>query len=58
MIELRQEREAMREAELIHAQSRYPISFTLITAVILLLVGVVAVSSMIFNIGPFNDGAP
>ncbi|MER8442880.1 DUF202 domain-containing protein [Mesorhizobium sp. M1066] len=57
MIGLRQERDAMRDAELIHAQSGYPISFTLITAVILLVVGLFAIASMVFGIGPFNDAA-
>jgi uncharacterized membrane protein YidH (DUF202 family) len=58
MVGLREERNAMREAGVIHGQSRYPISFTLITAVILLLIGLVAIASMIFNIGPFNDPGP
>lgn len=57
MIGLRRERDAMRDAGLIHAQSGYPISFTLLTAVILLLIGLVAISSMIFNVGPFTDAS-
>lgn len=56
MVGLRQERRAMREAGLVHGDSRYPVSFTLVTAVILLLIGLVAIASMIFNVGPFNDG--
>lgn len=55
MIGLRRERDAMREAGLIHAQSGYPVSFTLITAVILLVVGLFAIASMVFGIGPFTD---
>ena len=44
----------MREAGLIHAQSKFPPSLTLITAVILLVIGVVAILSMVFQIGPFG----
>ncbi|RVB74499.1 DUF202 domain-containing protein [Mesorhizobium sp. M6A.T.Cr.TU.014.01.1.1] len=55
MAGLRQERNAMRQADLVHAESGYPVSFTLITAVILLLIGLVAISSMVFNVGPFTD---
>ncbi|MER9401492.1 DUF202 domain-containing protein [Mesorhizobium sp. M0615] len=57
MAGLRRERGAMRDAGLIHAETGYPVSFTLITAVILLLVGLVAISSMVFNVGPFTDGS-
>ncbi|WP_245331213.1 YidH family protein [Mesorhizobium sophorae] len=57
MAGLRRERDAMRDAGLIHAQSGYPVSFTLITAVILLLIGLVAISSMVFNVGPFTDAS-
>jgi putative membrane protein len=57
MIGLRHERDAMRDAGLIHAQSGYPVSFTLITAVILLFVGIVAIASMVFGIGPFTDAS-
>jgi putative membrane protein len=54
MIGLRHEREAMRGAGLIHAQSHFPVSLTLITAVLLLIIGIVAIVSMIFQIGPFD----
>jgi len=54
MIGLRREREAMREAGLIHAESGFPPSMTLITAVILLIVGVIAIVSMISQAGPFG----
>ncbi|WP_457153602.1 YidH family protein [Mesorhizobium sp. P5_C1] len=57
MAGLRRERDAMHDAGLIHAQSGYPVSFTLITAVILLLIGLVAISSMVFNVGPFTDAS-
>ncbi len=39
---------------LIHGESRFPVSLTLITAVLLLLVGIAAIVSMIFNVGPFR----
>jgi inner membrane protein YidH len=51
---LRDERTAMAADGLIHAQSRFPVSLTLITAVLLLLIGVVAIVSMIFQAGPFG----
>ncbi|RUM95782.1 DUF202 domain-containing protein [Pseudaminobacter arsenicus] len=50
---LRHEREAMRQAGLVHAESRFPPSMTLITALILLVVGVAAIISMAFQVGPF-----
>ena len=54
MIGLRAERGAMKAAGLIHGESRFPPSFTLITAILLLLVGVVVGISMVFRIGPFK----
>jgi putative membrane protein len=54
MVGLRGEREALREAGLIHAQSQFPVSLTLITAGVLLFVGVAAITSMLFRIGPFG----
>ena len=54
MLGLRHERTAMAADGLIHAQSSFPVSLTLITAAILLLVGVAAIVSMLFQIGPFN----
>ena len=41
MIHLREEREAMTADGLIHGESKFPVSLTLITALILLLIGVV-----------------
>jgi putative membrane protein len=54
MVGLREERKAMTASGLIHGESRFPVSLTLITAVILLLVGIVAIVSMVFQVGPFN----
>jgi putative membrane protein len=54
MIGLRHERIALARDGLIHAESRFPPSFTLITALVLLLIGVGAILSMMFQIGPFD----
>ena len=54
MIGLRIERNRMREDGLIHGESRFPLSLTLVTAVILLLIGIAAIVSMIFSVGPFR----
>jgi putative membrane protein len=54
MVGLREERKAMTASGLIHGESHFPVSLTLITAVILLLVGIVAIVSMVFQVGPFN----
>jgi putative membrane protein len=54
MLELRKEREAMKAAGLVHGESHFPTSLTLIVATLLLLIGIAAISSMVFNIGPFG----
>jgi putative membrane protein len=54
MLGLRHVRHEMTEDGLIHGESRFPPSLTLITAVILLLIGIAASVSMIFNVGPFG----
>ncbi len=54
MLGLRNEREAMKAAGLIHGESRFPPSLTLITAILLLLIGIAAIGSMVFGIGPFG----
>jgi inner membrane protein YidH len=54
MQELRKEREAMKAVGLVHGESEFPPSLTLITAVLLLLIGIAAISSMVFNTGPFG----
>jgi putative membrane protein len=50
---LRKDRNAMIGEGLIHGQSAYPISMTLIIAVLLLALGLLAICSMVFHIGPF-----
>ena len=54
MLELRREREQLKREGLIHAQSRFPPSLTLIVAVLLLAVGILAVLSMLLKMGPFG----
>jgi putative membrane protein len=54
MLGLRREREALVAAGLVHGQSDFPPSLTLMTATLLLLIGIAAIASMVFNIGPFG----
>jgi putative membrane protein len=54
MLGLREERKAMVAAGLVHGQSHFPVSLTLITAVLLLVIGIAAIISMVFQIGPFG----
>jgi len=54
MLEVRRRRADMAEHGLIHAQSGFPPSLTLITAVLLLVIGVVAIVSMLRHGGPFG----
>ena len=44
----------MKEAGLIHGESAFPPSMTLITAAILLLIGLFAITSMLFGGGAFG----
>jgi putative membrane protein len=54
MLGLREERKEMTRDGLIHGESQFPTSMTLIVALLLLLVGVFAILSMVFDIGPFD----
>jgi putative membrane protein len=54
MVGLRKERKAMKASGLIHGESHFPASLTLITALALLLIGVAAITSMLFRVGPFG----
>ena len=54
MLGLRRERAQLKAEGLVHAESGFPASLTLIVAVLLLLVGVMAISSMAFDAGPFG----
>jgi putative membrane protein len=51
---LRKQRTAMANDRLVHAESPFPPSMTLITAMLLLALGLVAITSMILHIGPFK----
>ena len=44
----------LKDAGLIHADSQFPVSLTLVTAVVLLAIGVGAIVSMLFQVGPFG----
>ena len=54
MYGLRVERKRMKGEGLIHGESHFPVSLTLITALALLALGVAAILSMMFRIGPFG----
>jgi putative membrane protein len=54
MVHLREQRTAMMGDGLVHGESRFPVSLTLVTACILLLIGIFAIISMVFHAGPFG----
>ena len=54
MLGLRKEREQMRAEGLIYGESGFPVSLTLVVAVLLLLVGVLAIADITFGIWPFG----
>jgi putative membrane protein len=54
MRELRHRRNEMVGGGLIHGQSAFPPSMVLITALLLLLIGVAAFASIAFRVGPFG----
>src|SRR4051812_35821311 len=54
MWELRRVRNQLRADGLVHGESHFPASLTLIVAVLLLLIGVLAVASIVFKFGPFQ----
>ena len=51
MAELRRERAQMKADGLIHGESAFPVSLTLITAVTLLAIGLFALASTVFGMG-------
>jgi putative membrane protein len=53
MTELRRQREQMKRDGLIHAESHFPVSLTMIVAIALLAIGIMAIVSMVFHVGPF-----
>ena len=54
MTGLRQEREHLKADGLIHAESQFPVSLTLMVALVLLAIGLMAIFSMTFHSGPFG----
>jgi putative membrane protein len=54
MSELRRQRQQMRIDGLIHAESHFPVSLTLLVAIALLVVGIFAILSMVYHTGPFG----
>jgi putative membrane protein len=54
MLGLRDQRAQMKLAGLVHAESGFPTSLVLITALALLLIGVFAAASMALHVGPFE----
>jgi inner membrane protein YidH len=54
MVGLRKQREAMTAEGLIHGQSAFPPSMTLIAAGLLLLIGIAAIANMVFHVSLFE----
>jgi putative membrane protein len=54
MVGLRELRAQMREEGLIHGETTFPVSLTLLVAVALFAIGLFAVASMTFGVGPFH----
>ena len=50
---LRKERVQLKVDELVHAESQFPPSLTLTVALLLLLIGLFAIASMLYGVGPF-----
>ena len=54
MLGLRRLREGMKAEGLIYGETAFPVSYTMVIAVLLLLLGVTAIVSMAFDIGPLS----
>ena len=54
MYGLRRERTDMHAGGMILANSSFPVSFTLVAAVLLLMLGITAAASLTFHVGPFD----
>ena len=54
MRNLRRERQQLRAAGIVHADSAYPVALSLLVALALLAIGVLAFLSMLFHHGPFG----
>ena len=55
MLGLRHLRTEMKLGGLVHGESHFPPSMTLIVAILLLLIGLFAIWSMAFDVGPFRS---
>lgn len=53
MLGLRRERDQMREEGLVHAQSTFPVSYTLVIAILLLFLGLALIANLLFGVGPY-----
>ena len=51
---LRRERQTMKAAGLVYAESQYPVALSLMVAVALLAIGILASLSILFRVGPFG----
>ena len=54
MIGLRKERDQLKADGLVHAESCFPPSLTLMVALLLLVIGFSAIASMLYGAGPFG----
>jgi len=54
MLELRRLRAELRRDGLIHGETTFPLSLTLVVALLLLAIGLFAIVSMVFGVGPFH----
>jgi putative membrane protein len=54
MVHLREQRAQMRADGLVHGESSFPVSMTLLVAVLLFGIGLCAVASVVFGVGPFS----
>jgi putative membrane protein len=53
MLGLRRQRQALAASGTLHTDDEYPLSFNLVLAIVLLLVGIFAILSIGFHVGPF-----
>jgi putative membrane protein len=54
MLGLRRERALLKRTGLIHAESQFPASLTLLVAVVLLIIGIFAIVAMVTGTGPLG----
>lgn len=54
MLGVRAQRRTMRDEDLIHGESGFPVSYTLLVALALLVIGMAAIASVTFHAGPFG----